>query len=63
MSAVFKMANMFMANTSKSGMYLASSDDARGLTGQFFVRDKPRPLSFEQKYKDRLWNATEDRGA
>lgn len=60
MSAVLKVGNLFMSHTSKTGIYLASSDEVLGVTGQFFIRKKPRPLSFEQKYKDRLWNATEE---
>lgn len=58
-SAVFKVGNVFMSNTSRTGIYLATSDDVQGVTGQLFVRKKPRPLSLEQGYKDRLWNATE----
>jgi NAD(P)-dependent dehydrogenase (short-subunit alcohol dehydrogenase family) len=58
-SFFFKIANAFMSKTSKTGIYLATSHDVQGVTGQLFVRNKPRPLSFEQGYKDRLWNATE----
>jgi retinol dehydrogenase-12 len=59
-SFFFKIANAFMAKTSKTGIYVATSDDVQGVTGQFFVNKKPRALSFEQEYKDRLWNATEE---
>ena len=59
MSVVFKVANVFMSNTSKTGVYLATSHDVQGVTGQIFVGKKPRPLNFEQGYKDRLWSATE----
>lgn len=59
-SAVFKFGNVFMSNTSKTGIYLATADDVQGVTGQLFVRKKPRPLNFEQEYKDRLWNTTEE---
>ena len=59
-SFLFKTANAFMSKTSKTGIYLATSDEVKGLTGQIFVGKKPRPLSFEQGYKDQLWNATEE---
>ena len=59
MSFVFGVANVFMSKTSRTGIYLATSGDVNGITGQFFVRKKPRPLNFEQGYKDRLWSATE----
>ena len=59
MSAVFKVGNMFMSDTTKTGIYLATSSDVNGVTGQFFARKKPRPLGFEQGYGRRLWDATE----
>lgn len=58
-SVVFKVANVFMSNTSKTGIHLATSDDVTGMTGQIFVGKKPRPLNFDQGYKDRLWTVTE----
>lgn len=59
MSAVFKVGNVFMSSSSKTGIYLATSTDVNGVTGQFFARKKPRPLGFEQGYGRRLWDATE----
>lgn len=57
--ALFKVANMFMSSTSKSGIYLATSDEVQGTTGQLFVGKKRTPLSFEKEYKDELWERTE----
>jgi NAD(P)-dependent dehydrogenase (short-subunit alcohol dehydrogenase family) len=58
-SLFFKTANVFMAKTSKTGIYLATSDDVTGVTGQIFVGKKPIPLTFERPYRDALWTATE----
>ena len=59
-NVLFKVANAFMSETSKTGNYLATSDEVKGVTGKIFVGSKPRPLSFEQDYKNQLWNATEE---
>ncbi len=56
---LFRFANFFMASTSKSGIYLATSEEVRGQTGQLFVGKKATPLSFEPAYKDELWERTE----
>lgn len=52
-------ARLFMSDASKSGVYVSTSEDLNGVTGQLFVGTKARPLSFEQAYKDQLWDATE----
>jgi NAD(P)-dependent dehydrogenase (short-subunit alcohol dehydrogenase family) len=59
MNFIFGLANSFMARTSKSGIYVSLSDEVQGVTGQLFVGKKPRPLHFDQSYKDGLWEKTE----
>jgi retinol dehydrogenase 12 len=59
MKAIFGVANMFMAKTSKSGVYLSTANEVTGVTGQLFVGKKPRPLAYDQAYKDQLWQRTE----
>ncbi len=59
MSLVFSAMSVFFSSSSKSGIYASTSPEVTGMTGQFFVNRKPRPLSFEQQYKDRLWSETE----
>ncbi len=59
MNALFSVANLFMAKTSKSGIYLSTADEVTGVTGQLFVGKKPTPLAYEQAYKDELWRRTE----
>ncbi|MCO4774154.1 MAG: SDR family NAD(P)-dependent oxidoreductase [Deltaproteobacteria bacterium] len=56
---IFAVANKFMSATSKSGVYVSTAEELNGVTGQFFVGKKPRPLSFDQAYKDELWKQTE----
>jgi len=60
MRVLFSVANAFMASTSKSGIYVSTSDDLRGVTGQLFVGRKPTPLQFDEAYKTRLWEKTEE---
>lgn len=60
MRMAFAMANLFMARKSNSGIHLCTSSDVRGVTGQLFVGKTPSPLHFDQNYKDRLWEQTED---
>ena len=57
--ALFKVANRFMASTSKSGVYVSTAEELNGVTGQLFVGKKPTPLRFEPAYKDALWERTE----
>jgi NAD(P)-dependent dehydrogenase (short-subunit alcohol dehydrogenase family) len=53
------VANLFMAKTSKSGVYVTTSAEVEGMTGQFFVGRKATVLSFEPDYKAGLWERTE----
>lgn len=57
---VFSILNFFMARDSHSGIYVCTAEELQGMTGQFFVGRKPRPLGFEQGYKDRLWAQTKE---
>jgi len=59
MKSIFALANLFMSGKSKSGIYLSTADEVRGVTGQLFVGRKPTPLRFEREYKDQLWQRTE----
>lgn len=56
----FAIVGPFMSKRSRSGSHASTSDEVTGLTGQLFVKTTPRPLSFEQSYKDQLWNWTVD---
>ncbi len=58
MSALFGVANMFMAKTSKSGIYVTTSDGVEGGTGQFLVGRKGTALQFEPEYKSGLLERT-----
>ena len=57
--SIFSVLNLFMPSKSTSGIYVSTAEEIRGMTGQFFVGKKPRPLQFEQQYKDELWERTE----
>jgi NAD(P)-dependent dehydrogenase (short-subunit alcohol dehydrogenase family) len=57
---MFKIAGPFLAKESQSGIYLSTSQEVTGVTGQLFVKEKLTPLNFEKEYKDRLWNMTEE---
>ena len=50
---------LFMADESKSGVYLTTSDAVTGTTGHFFVGTRARPLDFDDAYRARLLDATE----
>ncbi len=58
MRAVFAVANRFMAKTSKSGVYVTTSPEVDGVSGQYFVGKTGQELAFDQAYKDRLWERT-----
>ncbi len=57
---IFQTVSLFFPRESKSGIYLSTSDELKGVTGQFFSKEKPIPLNFEKAYKDQLWSRTED---
>jgi retinol dehydrogenase-12 len=59
--ALFAVANLFMAKTSKSGVYVSTAEELKGVTGQFFEGTKGQTLSFDADYKDRLVQETERR--
>ncbi len=59
LAALFKVARVFMASTSRSGVHVATSDEVRGITGQLFVGTKATPLRFDKAYRDALVAATE----
>ncbi len=59
MKLAFAVANLFMSPKSKSGVYVSTSDEVGGVTGQLFVGTKPRPLRFDEGYKAQLWERTE----
>ena len=43
-------------------MFLATSDDVDGLTGEYFVRLRPRPSSeesYDRQEQERLWEVSE----
>lgn len=58
MRHIFQFGQLFMPAASKSGIYVSTSEEVTGMTGQLFVGTKARKLSFEREYKDRLLAAT-----
>lgn len=58
--SIFAVVARFMSSKSKSGTYVSTAKEVRGMTGQYFVGTAPRQLCFEQTYKDRLWARTEE---
>lgn len=60
MRTLFSIMGPFMSKGSKSGNLAATSDAVTGVTGQLFVKTTPRPLSFDQAYKDQLSSWTSE---
>lgn len=58
MSVIFKVVTLFFANESKTAAYVSTSDQVIGQTGQLFDKEKETLLSFDQGYKDQLWEKT-----
>ena len=52
-------ARLFMSSESTCGKYVSTSDAVTGMTGQLFVKSRPRPLRFERDYKDQLWRCSQ----
>ena len=48
-----------MASESKTGIYVSTAAEVRGITGQLFVGKRPRALRFEPEHKAALWEHTE----
>lgn len=59
LSLLFALGRPFLPETSKTGDLVATAESLSGTTGQFFVGGRPRPLTFEAEYRERLWAATE----
>ena len=59
LSLVFALGRLLLPAESKTGIRVSTSEDLNGVTGQFFVGMKARPLAFEPAYRERLWEATE----
>ena len=57
--ALFSMAHLFMTSESKTGIYVSTAEEIRGITGQLFVGERPRALRFEPEHKTALWEQTE----
>ena len=57
--AAFALVKLFMADTSKSGIYVSTSAELNGVTGQFFVGTQRQRLKFDANYKDRLRQQTD----
>lgn len=57
--AIFAVLNVFMTRDSKAGIYVTTSEDINGMSGQFFVGRKPSPLRFPPALKSGLWAHTE----
>ncbi len=60
MNLIFRFARTFMSESSVAGVYASTAEELNGVTGQFFVKTRARPLRFDRSYKERLWDATLD---
>ena len=58
LNKLFRLGAPLMARTSKSGIHVSTEPSLQGTTGQLFVGTRPRPLSFDAAYQDRLWSCT-----
>jgi len=58
LNMLFRLGAPLMARTSKSGIHVSTEPSLQGTTGQLFVGTRPRPLSFDAAYQDRLWSCT-----
>lgn len=58
-SLLFTFGRPFLSQNSKTADFVATAESLTGTTGQLFVGMRPRPLSFEADYRERLWAATE----
>jgi len=58
LSLLFRLGSPLLARTSKSGVHVSTDPSLKGTTGQIFVGTRPRPLSFDAAYQDRLWDTT-----
>jgi len=56
---IFEFLSIFMTKESRTGIYVCSSPEIKGLSGKFFVKTKPRDLCFDNKYKEKLWKLSE----
>lgn len=59
LSLAIKAASTFMSKTSKTGVYVSCAPELKAVSGQLFLKNKARPLSFEADYMDRLWKVSE----
>ena len=57
-SFIFKILSVFMAKECKTGIYVSSSDQLRGISGKFFNKKKALNLDFNSDYKKQLWDAS-----
>ena len=55
-----KAISPIMSKTSENGIFVCSSQDLKGATGQLFVNRKPIALSFNSTYKEALWTKTKE---
>lgn len=56
----FNSVSMFMPRVSKTGIYACLSDSLDGVSGQFIINKKQIPLKFNQAYKEKLIEKTEN---
>ena len=59
LNVLLRFAGLFMSRECKSGTYVCTSPDVTGVTGQLFVGTKATPLDFDQAYRDKLWEVSE----
>ncbi len=47
----------------ETSIYLASSDEVKGVTGKYFAKCKPKkplPATYDESLRKKLWNVSEE---
>lgn len=55
-----KIISPLFSESSETGIYVCSSNEIQGTTGKLFTKKEVLPLNFEKKYKERLWQESEN---
>lgn len=53
-----KLAQPFLAKTSKTGIYVCLDQSIKGVSGKLFVNKKPHAINFDLNYREKLWQAS-----
>ena len=53
-----KLANVFLANYSANGIYVAIEENSSPFRGQLIINKKPKKIQFSKEYLDQLKHQT-----